>query len=40
MPSRLIYSRMKKEIKNSFDWYKMTEQDEIIWQEIFNVLDN
>ena len=30
----------KQAFKNSFDWYKMTEQDEMIWQEIFNVLDN
>ena len=30
----------KQAFKNSFDWYKMTAQDEIIWQEIFNVLDN
>lgn len=30
----------KKSFVESFDWWKMTEQDEIIWEKIFNFLDN
>lgn len=30
----------KQNFKNSFDWKKMTNQDEMVWNEIFNVLDN
>ncbi len=29
----------KKAFRNSFDWMKMTEQDEEIWKEIFDLLD-
>lgn len=30
----------KEEFKKSFNWNKMTEQDDSIWKEIFKVLDN
>ena len=31
--------KQKEEFKNAFDWDKITEQDESVWQEIFDVLD-
>lgn len=29
----------KTAFRNSFDWHRMTEQDETVWQEIFRTLD-
>ncbi len=30
----------KQMFVDSFDWYKMTEQDDTVWKEIFDTLDN
>ena len=30
----------KKAFRDSFDWHRMTEQDEAVWQEIFRTLDS
>ena len=30
----------KEKFKNSFNWFKMTQQDFNIWKEVFRVLDN
>jgi hypothetical protein len=30
----------KEKFKNSYNWFKMTQQDFNIWKEVFRVLDN
>ena len=30
----------KKAFKACFDWHKMTEQDMLVWEKIFEALDN
>ncbi len=35
----LEMKEQKEKFKKSFDWHKMTEQDEKVWKEIFKVLD-
>ena len=30
----------KEKFKSSFDWNKMTIQDEAVWKEIFKVINN
>ena len=35
----LSTSEAKKGFVNSFDWYKMTEQDKFVWEEIFKTLE-
>ena len=30
----------KKAFLDSFDWHRMTEQDDAVWQEIFRTLDD
>lgn len=35
----LTTNEQKKEFVNSFDWKRMTEQDEKVWNEIFKALD-
>ena len=35
----LSTSEAKKGFVNSFDWYKMTEQDKSVWEEIFKTLE-
>ena len=37
---KLVTDEQKKEFLASFDWDKMTEQDEKVWQSIFAHLDN
>ena len=37
---KLKTAEQKQEFINSFDWYKMTEQDEKIWKQIFALLDS
>jgi dipeptidyl aminopeptidase/acylaminoacyl peptidase len=36
----LTTDEAKKAFRESFDWEKITEQDESVWAEIFNALDN
>ena len=36
---KLKTDKQKSNFVNSFDWYKMTEQDETVWAEIFKTLD-
>jgi hypothetical protein len=33
-------TEQKKDFVDSFDWQRMTAQDENVWQKIFEVLDN
>ena len=36
----LTTDEARKAFRESFDWEKITEQDESVWAEIFNALDN
>lgn len=36
----LTTAESKRAFRDSFDWEKITEQDESVWAEIFNTLDN
>jgi pimeloyl-ACP methyl ester carboxylesterase len=36
---KLETPQQKEDFKNAFDWDKITEQDENVWKEIFDVLD-
>lgn len=37
---KLVTDEQKKEFLASFDWNRMTKQDERVWQKIFDCLDN
>lgn len=36
----LLTEQQKLDFKNQWDWNRMTEQDEAIWEQIFSCLDN
>ena len=38
--NKLATPEQRSEFKASFDWDKMTVQDETVWNEIFTFLDN
>lgn len=38
--NKLVNDEQKEIFKKSFDWKKMTNQDKLIWNRIFEVLDN
>ena len=37
---KLVTDEQKKAFLASFDWDRMTEQDEAVWNVIFDCLDN
>ncbi|MBQ6053660.1 MAG: alpha/beta hydrolase [Clostridia bacterium] len=37
--NKLSTPQQREDFKNSFDWDKITQQDESVWKEIFEVLD-